>query len=362
MTSMNEAIATDPLETSRQVARHGVDDVVVRFLEQVHRKCDEEGWQYGLSRVESFLFGSGKRVRPMFCHLGWRSGGGPDAPGIVQVAAALEMFHAFALIHDDVMDNSETRRGQPTLHVSLTRRHEELGWRGQPADFGRSAAILWGDLCLTWADELFHGADLPPERMRRAVELFRQMRSEVLLGQYLDIRGTATAADPAMCYRILLLKSARYTVERPLQIGAALAGADESTLEVLSRYGVALGVAFQLRDDILGAFGDDAETGKSATTDLRDGKSTVLIAMTREAASPAQRKVLDRWYGNPDLDGESVAALRQVIVETGSLRQVEQVIAERTEEAVAALAGGDLPGEARRGLIAMAHLLGSRTS
>jgi geranylgeranyl diphosphate synthase type I len=312
--------------------------------------------------VGAFLFGSGKRIRPMFCHLGWRSVGGVQSPGIVQVAAALEMFHAFALIHDDVMDRSDTRRGRPTVHVSLERRHEHLGWRGESVNFGRSAAILWGDLCLAWADELFYHSPFEREQLQPAIGLFHQMRAEVLLGQYLDIRGEATVADPARCYTILLLKSARYTVERPLQIGATLAGAAASDLEVLSRYGTALGIAFQLRDDVLGAFGKDSETGKSATTDLRDGKSTVLIAMTRQAASPAQLAVLDRWHGNADLDDEGVAALREVIVETGSLRQVERTIAERTEEAVTALGDGELAEDARQALLTMAYQLGHRNS
>lgn len=361
MTGINEAIATDPLELSRDIARREVDDVLVRFLEETRRTCDDEGWRYGLDTVETFLLGSGKRVRPMFCHLGWRSGGGRTGPGIVAVAAALEMFHTFALIHDDVMDRSDTRRGRPTVHVSLAGQHERLGWKGEAAQFGRSAAILWGDLCLTWADQLFHSAGLPPERMRPAFDTFRLMRSEVLLGQYLDIRGEAAVVEPAACYRILLLKSARYTVERPLQIGAKLAGADDTTLKALSGYGEALGVAFQLRDDVLGVFGDDAETGKSAMTDLRDGKSTVLMAMTRQAASPAQLEVVDRWHGNPDLDDQGAAELRQVIVDTGSLREVERVIDERTEESVAALAGGGLPTDACQALTDMAHLLVRRT-
>lgn len=361
MTSTNEALATDPLDRSRDVARQGVDDIIVRFLEGVRRKCDDEGWRYGLGTVERFLLGAGKRVRPMFCHLGWRSGGGAADPGIVQVAAALEVFHGFALIHDDVMDHSDTRRGHPTVHVSLAEQHERFGWRGDATRFGHSAAILWGDLCLAWADELFHRAELPPERMRQALDVFRRMRSEVLIGQYLDIRGEAAAAELATCYRILLLKSARYTVERPLQIGAMLAGAGKPTLEALSRYGVALGVAFQLRDDVLGVFGDDTETGKSASTDLRDGKATVLMAMTRQAASPAQLAVLDRLHGDPELDARGAAEIRRVILDTGSLREVERVIDERTEESVAALSDGDLPADAHQALTAMAYSLGRRT-
>ncbi|GLY08379.1 MULTISPECIES: polyprenyl synthetase family protein [Actinoplanes] len=361
MTSTNEAVATDPLVLSQDVARREVDDVFVRFLEGARRTCDDEGWRYGLDTVEEFLLGSGKRVRPTFCHLGWRSAEGGSDAGIVAVAAALEMFHAFALIHDDVMDRSDTRRGRPTVHVSLAGQHDRLGWRGDAAQFGRSAAILWGDLCLTWADQLFHSAGLPAERMQPAFETFRAMRSEVLLGQYLDIRGEAVVAEPAACYRILLLKSARYTVERPLQIGARLAGADERILGILSRYGVALGVAFQLRDDVLGVFGDDGETGKSAMTDLRDGKSTVLMAMTRQAASAPQLEVLDRWHGNPDLDDAGAAELRQVIVDTGSLREVERVIDERTEESVAALADAGLPADAGQALTTMAWTLGHRT-
>ncbi len=362
MTGTDEAIATSPLEQSRALVGPGVDRILSRCLEAARRQGNDEGWQDGVDTVQAFLVGSGKRVRPLFCHLGWRSAGGPDEPGILEVAAALEMFHGFALIHDDVMDRSDTRRGGPTVHVSMARAHERRGGRGRSLDYGRSTAILWGNLCLTWADDLFLNAALPPERIRPAVEIFRRMRAEVLLGQYLDILGEAVTADLASCYRILLLKSARYTVERPLQIGATLAGASEPVLAALSRYGVALGVAFQLRDDTLGAFGNDAETGKSATTDLRDGKSTVLMAMARQAASPEQLAVIERWHGNPDLDDEGVAALRQVIVDTGSLRQVEQVIEERTAEAVAALRDAEIAEPAGRALTEIAHKLVHRVN
>jgi len=362
MTSSNEATAVGPLEHSLDVARHGVDAVLIEWLGTARNSSGDHEWQYGIDLVRDFVLGPGKRTRPALCLLGWRSGGGGDSPGIVRVAAALEMFHAFCLIHDDVMDESDTRRGRPTVHVSLTQRHRQLGWRGRPERFGRNAAILLGDLCLSWADELFHSSMLPREQFGRALGLFQRMRSEVFLGQYLDIRGEARIASLAECFQILRLKSARYSVERPLQIGAALAGAGPAALDVLSRYGIALGEAFQLRDDVLGVFGNDAVTGKSAMTDLRDGKSTVLIALTREVASAGQTAAIDRHYGDPRLSGAGAATLRQIIVETGSLRRVEDMIDERTEDAVAALAAGLVADDARVALVELARVLSRRTS
>jgi geranylgeranyl diphosphate synthase, type I len=362
MTSSNETTAAGPLERSQDVARRGVDAVLVDWLGTAREQSGDEEWRYGIDLVQAFVLGPGKRTRPTLCHLGWRSGGGGESAGIIRVAAALEMFHAFALIHDDVMDESDTRRARPTVHVSLAQRHRQLGWHGQPERFGRNAAILLGDICLSWADELFHSSMLPREQVQPALHLFHRMRSEVLLGQYLDIRGEARIASVAECFQILRLKSARYTVERPLQIGAALAGAGPAILDGLSGYGIALGEAFQLRDDVLGVFGNDAVTGKSAMTDLRDGKSTVLIALTRQAASAAQSAVIDRRYGDPRLDTAGAAALRQIIVETGSLRRVEEMIDQRTEDAVGALEAGFIADDVRAALIELARRLCRRTS
>lgn len=337
--------------------RRAVDEVLDDFLSAHLDTVEDEDWRYGVELLRSFVLGvAGKRTRPTFCHLGWLACGG-EGPGVVHAAAALELFHAFALIHDDVMDDSDTRRGRPTLHVSFADRHRCRGWRGDAGRFGRNSAVLWGDLCLAWSAELLPGG----AAAGRVRALFQRMRAEAMLGQYLDVRAEAAGAGPAECLRILRYKCARYTVERPLQVGAAVAGAGQAELAALSRYGIPLGEAFQLRDDVLGVFGDDALTGKSTLTDLRDGKATLLTVLARGAATAAQAAAFRRWHGNPDLDQAGADVLREIIVDTGSLRRVEEMIAARTEEAIAALDGVSMVDGVRVELVELARRLSVRT-
>ncbi|MEU1756176.1 polyprenyl synthetase family protein [Micromonospora matsumotoense] len=342
--------------------RAEVERTIDSFLTARRDMDTTPGWRDGVDALRALALAGGKRTRPTFCCLGWRAFGGGEHPGIVVAAAALELFHLFALVHDDIMDDSDVRRGNPTLHVTMAEAHRRLGWRGSPEHYGRNTAILWGDLCLTWSDEVFHGCGLAPERVSAAAGLLHRMRVEVLLGQYLDIRGEAVRAELADCLTILLYKSAKYTVERPLQIGAMLAGAARPDVERLSGFGIPIGEAFQLRDDILGVFGDDAVTGKSILTDLRSGKSTVLMALTRERANATQAAEISRWHGDPSLGEREAQRLRQIVRDTGALRTVEEMIHTRTEEAVAVLDSLPIVGEVRVALTELAHTLSVRRS
>jgi len=280
----------------------------------------------------------GKRLRPAFCYWGWRGAGGADDEAIVTVATSFELLHACAIIHDDVMDASDLRRGRPSVHQQFASLHRGAGWRGDSAGFGVGAAILLGDLCLAWADEMFTASGLPAEALRRARPAYDDMRTELMAGQYLDLleqaRGVGSV-ESAM--RIVRYKSAKYTVERPLHVGGQLAGADTAVLDAYSAYGLPLGEAFQLRDDLLGVYGDPAQTGKPAGDDLREGKRTVLVAMALEQATVAQADVVKRLLGADDLDDAGVAALRQVIVDTGAVAAVEARIDELRQSAVGAL-------------------------
>ncbi len=306
-----------------------------------------------LTALDSLLAG-GKRLRPAFCYWGWRGAGGDDRPEIFVAAAALELLQASALIHDDVMDGSDTRRGQPAAHRRFEALHGDSGWRGSAEQFGAGAAILLGDVCLTWCDEMFHGSGLPADALRRAQPVFNLMRTEVMCGQYLDLVGQAQGTGPdgaAMvesALRIVRFKSAKYTIERPLQLGAALAGS--SAMDELSAYGLPLGAAFQLRDDVLGVFGDPAQTGKPAGDDLREGKRTVLIALTLERASAAQAGTVESLLGDPALDADGVERLRSIIVDSGALAACEAMIEGYADEASAALAVAPITAEAREAL------------
>lgn len=315
-----------------------------------------------------FLSG-GKRFRAQFAHLGWRSVPAPvagaaaasstvsDTPvpaglaGLVSAAAALEVFHAAALVHDDIIDNSDSRRGAPSAHRCFENLHGSQGWAGSPGEFGRASAILLGDLLLGWSDELLdEGLDDAPDRIsaRRARTQFNLMRTEVTAGQYLDIleeRAWLTQPEAELldrAVRVIIFKSAKYSVQAPLVIGAALAGADDAQLDVLRAFGLPLGIAYQLRDDLLGVFGDAAVTGKPSGDDLREGKRTVLIALARERLDAAALGTVDRLLGRSDLTPEQISSLQQTIIDSAAVDRVETLIQQNVAQALAALAGSRL--------------------
>jgi geranylgeranyl diphosphate synthase type I len=309
--------------------------------------------------IEALVLGGGKRLRPAFAYWGYRGAGGTDRDEVVAAVSALELVQASALIHDDVMDGSETRRGEPAVHRRFTKLHAEAGWRGDAGGFGTAAAILLGDLCIVWSDELLHTSGVDPVTLARARPVFDAMRTEVTIGQYLDVQTQATGdTSTARASLVARFKSAKYTIEQPLLFGAALAGAPEALAKTYSAFGLPLGEAFQLRDDVLGVFGDPAVTGKPAGDDLREGKRTYLVAAAMENAD---RSLFDELLGNPDLDADGVARLREAIVSSGALDRTEQRIAALTESALAALAGADLTGEAREVLTGLAQAATQRT-
>ena len=284
------------------------------------------------------LLNGGKRLRPAFCYWGWRGAGGADGEEVTVVAASLELLQACALIHDDVMDGSDTRRGRPAAHRRFAALHRSSGWTGSPDRFGVGAAILLGDLCLAWTDELYYTSGLEPSALARAKPVFDRMRTELMAGQYLDLLEQARGGGSVeRAERVIRYKSAKYTIERPLHLGAALAGGPPGLVEAYSAYGLPLGEAFQLRDDVLGVFGDPAETGKPAGDDLREGKRTVLVAAALERATPHQRALLGRLLGDPALDPAGVEQLREVLVDTGALDHVESAITRLTDRALHAL-------------------------
>jgi geranylgeranyl diphosphate synthase type I len=282
----------------------------------------------------------GKRLRPLFCRAGWLiAGGDPDLPAFDDAAASLEWLQGSALAHDDLMDGSDTRRGRPSLHRAFEQAHRAEDLRGSAERHGAAVAILLGDLMLSWVDEQFRASELP--HLADALPWLDRCKTEVAAGQYLDVlaqaRGTIDA-DEAMV--VVRYKSAKYTVERPMHIGAALAGGDQSLLGKLSAVALPLGEAFQLRDDVLGVFGDPASTGKPSGDDLREGKRTVLIARAAQLGSDADRAVIEAQLGTSD----GISDLTSLIERTGALAAVEADIARLEAEARSALAA--LPGDA----------------
>jgi geranylgeranyl diphosphate synthase type I len=313
----------------------------------------------------------GKRLRPTFAYWGWRGVVAAHEPvePVLPALAALELMHSFALVHDDVMDDSATRRGGPTAHRIFAAQHSNAGRRGDPDRFGTTSAILVGDLCLVWADQLLARAALSTATLFAVRACYDHMRIEAVAGQYLDVLGESEPATWSVERALLVArhKTASYTVQRPLQFGLALAGpggADAAAVDdAYNRYGIAVGEAFQLRDDLLGVYGDPVITGKPAGDDLLTGKPTALLMLAHQLATPAQRAELAQ---NPagaviPADGSggltspaAVARLAEVIAETGAVAQVEALIEERVTDGLDALANAPIHEDARAALTSLA--------
>ncbi|WP_369133198.1 polyprenyl synthetase family protein [Modestobacter sp. I12A-02662] len=315
------------------------------------------------------LADGGKRLRPLFAYWGWR-GLAADAPGpaedddaVLRAVAALEFVHASALVHDDVMDGALTRRGRPATHVGFAGRHGADGLTGDGDTFGVGAAILVGDLALVWSDELLRRSGITVAALIRARSVWDTMRTEVTAGQYLDLlRAGGGLPGPQGALTVARYKSAGYTVQRPLQLGAAIAGAGPRAVDAYTAIGLPLGEAFQLRDDVLGVFGDPAVTGKSADDDLREGKQTLLIALAEEAADAAGRQLLAEGLGDPTAGPDQFEELRRLIESTGARARVEDRITERTALARSAIAAAPIAEDARAALDALAVAATSRSA
>jgi geranylgeranyl diphosphate synthase type I len=339
--------------------------VATRVDERIDRLFDAELHRWStldadlvepLQSLRRLVAAGGKRLRPAFCFWGFvGAGGAPEDPRVIDAGAAFELLHAFALVHDDVMDGSDTRRGKVTAHVEFGERHTGGTWRGEARRFGEGVAILIGDLSHVYADMLLDGAHAD------VAAIWHELRLELNIGQYLDLLGTARAdRDPAVARRIARYKSGKYTIERPLHVGAALAGRRDELTAPLSAYGDPLGEAFQLRDDVLGAFGDEHLTGKPVGQDLREGKPTPLLAAAvARATSETDLKVLD-LVGTDDLSGDEVIAIQQVIVDTGALDEIEQRIDSLTNQAVVAIHEAPIAVPACEALVDLAHYVAAR--
>ncbi len=318
----------------------------------------------GFARTaRDLVLAPGKRLRPVFAYWGWRGVVGKDAPiePVLPAFAALELMHTFALVHDDVMDESATRRGRPTAHRIFADRHERDQMLGDSDRFGSAAAILIGDLCLVWADQLLARAEAPPT----VRACYDRMRVEAIAGQYLDVLGESQPAAWTVERSLLVArhKTASYTVQRPLQFGLALSGLTQNeTDEAYGKYGLAVGEAFQLRDDLLGVYGDPAVTGKPAGDDLRTGKPTALLMLARRLADAEQSAELahepagavNPADGSGGLTPAQIERRARVIADTGAPTRLEGMIQERVADGIAALAGAPLHEDARAALIELA--------
>jgi geranylgeranyl diphosphate synthase, type I len=370
-----DGVVLEPHSPLSQSIRSAVSDEIVAFLGEQTSVLASMGPELApVHLMASQLLVGGKRLRPAFCLWSYIAAGGrrSELGPVIAAAASLELLHVSALVHDDVMDSSDLRRGGPSAHRQFEALHSSAGWLGDSAAFGRAGAILLGDLLVMWSAQMMQGAGLPESALERALPILEAMRTEVTCGQFLDIiaqapplRLTAPAIGTTRpvieislddASRVVEYKSARYTVQRPCQIGAALGGGDDRLYYALGAYGSPLGRAFQFRDDLLGVFGDPQLTGKPAGDDLREGKRTVLVAHAFARADEAGRRLLVRGLGDPQLDDEGVAALQEVITEAGARDAVETMITEGHQRALQALVDVDIAEDGRLALVALADL------
>ncbi|GAA4444267.1 polyprenyl synthetase family protein [Phytohabitans houttuyneae] len=340
-----------------------IDAAIRDFFTERRAEADALGPDFAatVAELESFVLRGGKRIRPAFAWLGWIGAGGdpgdPVAPAVLSACAGFELLHASGLIHDDIIDDSRTRRGHPAAHVTYAERHRGRRFSGDSNSYGVGTAILIGDLALIWADVLVRASGLPIEAHARVSPVWSAVRSEVMYGQLLDlISQVSDDEDVERAMRVIRYKTASYTVERPLQFGAAIAGADADLVAAYQAFGADIGIAFQLRDDLLGVFGDPLVTGKPSGDDLREGKRTVLIATALRLADehdPTAAAFVRSKLGT-DLSDDDLDRFRAILVGLGAVEDVERQIAQRADQALAVLEASSATSPAKHQLADMA--------
>lgn len=335
---------------------------------------------YPLVDFANDLLQGGKRFRALFCYWAWVAGSPENQDlseqqraqtfdAIVGICAALEMFHAAALVHDDLLDQSATRRGKPAVHKNFENLHQAQSWDGSKERFGQAGSVLVGDLMLSWSSEIFGSALLlapTPEIEQACREEFSRMRVEIMAGQYLDVleENAASSRNPLEAVdrskRVMLYKTAKYSIEAPLLIGAAFAGATKTFRDELASFAIPLGLAFQMRDDVLGVFGDPKITGKPAGDDLREGKRTVLVALTRETLDGKVGQIFDQMLTARDLTEDQIRFLQQTIAGCGALKKTESMIEESGFDAIAQLEKLPIGALPKQKLVELARLVINR--
>jgi geranylgeranyl diphosphate synthase, type I len=364
MTSATTSDGADEREafaTLLDQARGAVGARLATWLSPRVRRASEVSAEVACaaSAVESLSLRGGKRMRAALVRASFEACGGGDPEAVLPAMLAVELLQVYLLVHDDWMDDDDTRRGGPAVHVML---RERLGDRA----LGDAAAVLAGDLASAYAQEALLETAVPAERVLRAARAFARIQEDVVIGQLAEMHATADArglgvqAAPTV-EQIHALKTASYTVTGPLALGALLAGAGDSVLAHLERYGRPLGIAFQLRDDLLGVFGDATATGKPVWNDLRQGKRTALVAEMRADASAAT--LLERVLGRTEATTRDIEELVSAMDSSGARRRVEARVSALSAEARRALAASPLPpSSARSALFGAIRALGERSS
>jgi geranylgeranyl diphosphate synthase type I len=340
-----------------------LDTVLRDFFAERRAEADQLGPDFAatVAELESFVLRGGKRMRPAFAWLGWIGAGGdpadPVAASVLSACAGFELLHAAGLIHDDIIDASQIRRGYPAAHVKYAEQHRARQFSGDPEAYGTGTAIVVGDLALIWSDVLVRSSGLPADAHARVSPVWSAVRSEVTYGQLLDLINQASDdEDVDAALRVNQYKTASYTVERPLQFGGVIAGADDDLVAAYGSFGADIGIAFQLRDDMLGVFGDPKVTGKPSGDDLREGKRTALLATAlklADAQDPKAAQYLREKVGT-DVTDDELDRLRSILIDTGAVDQIEKQISQRADRALAVLEASSATSPAKHQLAEMA--------
>lgn len=330
--------------------RRAFDERLSDFLAGKRREVPGgDGARDLVDAVSSLVEAGGKRLRPALVHHAYRAGGGRDPETVRPLELATELLHTYLLIHDDVMDRSGLRRGAATVHARFGERHRRDGGPGDPEHFGRSVAILAGDLAHGWAVELVHRVPGPEPRRRELERRFSAMCEEVVCGQYLEtlLPGRAGVSEEDLL-EVQRLKSGRYSVERPVELGTCLAGAPSRVRDALARYARAVGEAFQLQDDLIGTLGDARRAGKPGGSDLVEGKLTLLVHHALEAAGSEEERRLRRTLRDPSPEPAAIEAARELLWSTGAVARVRSEVDRRLSVAEAAIREAGLEEQGAR--------------
>ena len=321
--------------------RKDINAALMQFIQNENKYLSKIGPELDpvANGIEKFLLDSGKRLRPLFAYVGFLATGSLSSVEIIRAISSLELIHACALIHDDVMDGSDTRRGAPSIHKLFEALHSKDNLQGSSTKFGVASAILMGDLALVWSAQMLHTSGIKNDELITVLPFYDEMRVELMAGQYLDVFEQSLATQSVeRSLKVARYKSGKYTIERPLHFGGSLGGASKELLEAFTNYGIPLGEAFQLRDDLLGVFGDPTETGKPSGDDLREGKRTALIAITMDRADTSQLKYLSKYFGDPNLSSEQIGHIQEIIVNTGAQSHIESMIEQLAQRSLSTLA------------------------
>lgn len=344
-----------PSPKSRAALRLSVTDVekyLRRFFVHKIAEARQLGPYYEdlMLQIERLVARGGKRMRPRLVIESYRAYGGKDSDAITKVAASQELFHAFILMHDDIIDRDIVRWGGPNISGRYLKEFEGQLKPEDARHYADSWALMAGDVCCNLSFEILAESGFAPSLALKATKLAQQTLFTMVGGEAMDVATSVyTFPDEALgddhFERLYAAKTSSYSFSTPLRMGAMLAGAGAVQDRRLDKFGYHLGIAFQIRDDILGVFGDEDKTGKSVLSDIREGKRTLMMSHALAAANNAQRAKLKAVLGNPKATKQDLASIQSIIRSTGALDKADNAMKQHCQQAHNILLSGGMPIE-----------------